>query len=263
MKVAITQVDAFSSRAFGGNPAAVCILDHAADDAWMQSVAAEMNLAETAFLRRRADGDWELRWFTPNTEVDLCGHATLASAHVLWERGAAPASAPVRFHTRSGVLGAERQGDEIELDFPAEPANAVSAPPQLTAIGAIPCWVGRNRMDYLVVVDDERTVRALRPDLGRLAELPVRGVIVTARASTEGFDFVSRFFAPAVAVPEDPVTGSAHCCLAPYWGGVLGKTEMVGWQASERGGRVRVRLVGDRVKLAGPAVTVLEGTLHT
>ncbi len=254
----IFQVDAFTSRPFTGNPAAVCLLEDPRDDSWMQALAAEMNLAETAFLERREDG-FGLRWFTPTTEVDLCGHATLASAHVLWETGATQSR--LRFHTRSGVLTAERAEGSIHLDFPAEPATATDVPPGLEeALGTLAKWVGRNRFDYLVEVADGATVRNLAPDFRALREFRVRGVMVTA-AGDGDCDFVSRFFGPGTGVDEDPVTGSAHCCLGPYWGARLGRSDLVGYQASTRGGYVGVRLAGDRVVLSGSAVTVLRGEL--
>jgi|SRR5579884_2766351 len=259
MGQAIVQVDAFTDRPFAGNPAGVCVLSAPADAAWMQQVAREMNLAETAFLSPEADG-FSLRWFTPTVEVDLCGHATLASAHVLWSDGHLPAEAQARFRTLSGLLTADRRGDWIELDFPAEPPSVVEPPANLVAaLGIEPINVGRNRLDFIVEVASEPVVRGLHPDLGLLATVPTRGVIVTSRADTADADFVSRFFAPAVGVPEDPVTGSAHCCLGPYWAARLGKDELVGYQASARGGTVRVRLAGDRVKLLGQAVTVIRG----
>jgi predicted PhzF superfamily epimerase YddE/YHI9 len=263
MSLRITQVDAFTDRPFAGNPAAVCILSTGADPGWMQNVAREMNLAETAFLVRQRDG-YDLRWFTPEVEVDLCGHATLASAHVLWEEGHIAPGAQARFHTKSGLLTADRSGAWIELDFPATPAAA--APPPAGLLEALriatPAFVGRSRFDYLVEVADEATVRALAPDLGALANVQARGVIVTSRADGgKGYDFVSRFFAPQSGVPEDPVTGSAHCALAPYWSAKLGKKQLVAYQASPRGGMLRLRLDGDRVKLGGQAVTVLRGEL--
>lgn len=257
----IVQVDAFTSRPFAGNPAAVCILPQAGDEGWMQNVAREMNLSETAFLVAGADG-FQLRWFTPAVEVDLCGHATLASAHVLWEDGHLPAGAQARFHTRSGLLLADRRGEWIELDFPATKEQTAEPPANLLpALGVEARHVGWNKFDYLVEVDTEDEVRRLRPDFGSLRSLGVRGVIVTARASGGGFDFVSRFFAPGAGIDEDPVTGSAHCCLGPYWAGRLGKTEFLAYQASPRGGVVRVRVAGDRVLLGGQAVTVLRGEL--
>jgi len=259
----IVQVDAFTSKPFAGNPAAVCLLEEAAGEGWMQQVAAEMNLSETAFLRRRRDDGYELRWFTPVCEVELCGHATLASAHVLWEDGHLQGGEAARFYTMSGLLTAERRDGWIEMDFPAERAEHATAPSEVwKAVGAIPTWVGRNRFDYLIELESEEKVRGLRPDFARLREIVARGFVVTARASTPGFDFVSRFFAPSVGVPEDPVTGSAHCCLAPYWAKRLGKEELIGYQASARGGTVKVRFQGgDRVALAGQAVTVLRGEL--
>ncbi len=262
--VPIVQVDAFTAAAFAGNPAAVCVLPEAREDGWMQRVASEMNLSETAFLRRRtAPGDgYELRWFTPAVEVDLCGHATLASAHVLWETGRLSPAETARFHTRSGLLTAVRRGEWIELDFPATPEEPAAAPPGLVeALVASPRYVGRSRFDYLVELDDEEAVRRLRPDFGRLGEIAARGVIATARSADPGYDFVSRFFAPAAGIAEDPVTGSAHCCLAPFWGRRLGKSELLARQVSARGGVVKVRLEGDRVRIGGQAVTVLTGEL--
>ncbi|MFT3771967.1 MAG: PhzF family phenazine biosynthesis protein [Minicystis sp.] len=263
MGIRIVQADAFTDVPFRGNPAAVCVLPEARDAAFMADVAREMNLSETAFLVRRPDGSFDLRWFTPAVEVALCGHATLASAHVLWETGILAPEETARFHTKSGLLTAARRDALIELDFPARIAATVAAPAGLEdALGARAVHVGRNVDDYLVEVESEAVVRSLAPDTRALAALPVRGVIVTARAATAGFDFVSRFFAPAVGVPEDPVTGSAHCCLTPFWAERLGKQEMVAYQASTRGGVVHVRLAGDRVKLAGQAVTVLDGELR-
>ncbi len=258
-----SQVDAFTDKPFGGNPAAVCLLPSARDASWMQLVAREMNLAETAFLVARGV-EFDLRWFTPSTEVDLCGHATIASAHVLWGDGHLPAGNVARFRTRSGLLSARRDGDWIWLDMPSKPLTAVEPPAGLeAALGAPVRYTGTNDLGYLLVeVDSERIVRELRPDLGRIGMLPARGVVVTSRGSTAGRDFVSRFFAPAMGVPEDPVTGSSHCSLAPFWAERLGRPELSGYQASERGGEVRVRMAGDRVQLGGQAVTVLSGTLH-
>jgi len=255
----LLQIDAFTDAPFKGNPAAVCILDRERDATWMQSVAAEMNLSETAFLLRHQDG-FSLRWFTPSVEVDLCGHATLASAHALWEEKILETAA--RFHTRSGLLTATRNGEWIELDFPVKAEERAEAPPLLLeSLGAKASYVGRNQFDYLVEVATEDELRALEPDHARLRTIPVRGVIVTARSSDPRFDFVSRFFAPGSGVDEDPVTGSAHCALTPYWAKKLGKNEMTAFQASRRGGVVRVRLAGDRVKLGGRAVTILRGEL--
>lgn len=262
MSLFVTQVDAFTAEPFTGNPAAVCLLPAPRGDVWMQRLAGEMNLSETAFLRRRPDGAFDLRWFTPTVEVDLCGHATLAAAHVLWERGDLPPSAAARFHTRSGRLTARRRGAWIELDFPALPPAPSEPPPGLiAALGAEPCGVARSRFDWLVELASEAAVRGLRPDLRRLRAIEARGVIVTARASEPAFDFVSRFFAPAAGVDEDPVTGSAHCCLGPYWRPRIPKAELTAHQASPRGGVVRVRVAGRRVKLLGQAVTVLRAEL--
>ena len=257
----IYQVDSFTSRAFAGNPAAVCIMSSPAPEAWMRDVAREMNLSETAFLVPQ-DGGYNLRWFTPAVEVDLCGHATLASAHVLWEDGHLAAGAQARFHTRSGLLAATRQGDWIEMDFPAKTETAAEPPAELAAaLGLSPVYVGRNQFDYLVEVESAESLRSAQPDHGVLRKLPVRGVIVTARSDTPEFDFISRFFAPGAGVDEDPVTGSSHTCLGPYWSKRLGKTEFTAYQASPRGGVVRVRCGGDRVYLGGQAVTVLRGEL--
>lgn len=261
MSQTIIQVDAFTHEPFRGNPAAVCVMNAPPEDRWMQAVAQEMNLSETAFLHPEAGG-YRLRWFTPNTEVDLCGHATLASAHVLWSEGHLPPAQVARFITRSGWLAAEKKGEWIELDFPSEPPVQTQAPQALLeGLQTAPRFVGKNRFDYFVEVASEETVRQLKPDLRRLAELSMRGIIVTSRAAAGPYDFVSRFFGPAVGVDEDPVTGSAHCALAPYWSAQLHKTEMIGYQASARGGVVRVRMGDGRVYLAGQAVTVLRGEL--
>ena len=258
----INQVDAFADRPFSGNPAGVCLLPAPAAPEWMQSVAAEMNVAETAFLVRRDDGSFDLRWFTPTVEVDLCGHATLASAHLLWDESKLPAGEKARFHTRSGLLTAWREGGSIRMDFPAEPVTETAAPATLAPALGVPFgFAGKNRMDWLVEVADEGTVSAVRPELPPLSALGVRGVIVTAASATPGRDFVSRFFAPGAGVDEDPVTGSAHCALAPYWAAKLGKTELIGYQASARGGTVRCTVSGDRVVLGGSAVTVLRARL--
>ena len=261
MGLPIRVVDAFTDRPFGGNPAAVCILAEARSPHWMQEVAQEMNLSETAFLHRQAD-DFQLRWFTPTVEVDLCGHATLASAHVLWEAGHLQAHQTARFSTRSGVLAAQRNGEWIELDFPAQAAEQASPPPELlAALGVTANYVGKNRFDYLVEVKDGQVVRDMRPDFRALAQVAARGIIVTSQAASSSYDFVSRFFAPAVGIAEDPATGSSHCCLGPYWKTRLGKNEFVAYQASPRGGVIRVRLAEPRVLLGGKAVTVLRGEL--
>src|SRR5579872_1966996 len=264
MSLTIHQVDAFTNKPFGGNPAAVCILSQPGDAQWMQQVATEMNLSETAFLYKQDDG-FSLRWFTPTVEVDLCGHATLASSHILWETGHLQANEQARFFTRSGLLTAERKGDWIEMDFPAKEEEQADAPPNLLqALGVSTQqtqYIGKNVFDYLVEVASEDIVRGLKPNITLLSTVQARGVIVTSRASTPGYDFVSRFFAPLAGVNEDPVTGSAHCCLTPYWSQRLDKSEMIAYQASPRGGVLRVRASGDRVQLGGQAVTVLRGEL--
>lgn len=261
MEQPIYQVDAFTDRPFAGNPAAVCPIDTPRSDAWMQHVAAEMNLAETAFLLPQDDG-WNLRWFTPTLEVDLCGHATLAAAHILWETGQLAPDAQARFYTRSGLLTADRREDWIELDFPAERETHTEASLLLfAALGARPLYLGKNRFDLIAELEDETAVRALKPDFAQLTLLPVRGVIVTARADSADYDFVSRFFAPQCGIPEDPVTGSAHCCLGPFWSSRLNKTEFTAFQASPRGGLVRVHVQNERVLLGGQAVTTLRGAL--
>ncbi len=262
--ILIYQVDAFTNCPFSGNPACVCLLKEKVTDQWMQNIAAEMNLSETAFLLPEGD-EYHLRWFTPLLEVDLCGHATLAAAHVLWEVGLLSADQSARFNTRSGLLTAEKTGDWIELDFPAEPAEMqASVPDALSrALSLKPGDnVGKNRFDYLVVLDSEKQVRSLQPDLALIKTLPARGVIVTAAASSGNYDFVSRFFAPASGINEDPVTGSAHCCLGPYWQKRLARNSLLAYQASARGGIIRLRLLENRVILGGQAVTVFSGELR-
>ena len=264
MNIPIYQVDAFTHEPFKGNPAAVCILDAQRELPWMQNVAAEMNLSETAFLVPERDGSFNIRWCTPTIEVDLCGHATLASSHVLLETGRVKPDAKIRFTSRSGPLGAQRNGQWIELDFPVREEEKIETPPELvSALGTKSLYTGKNVDDYIVLVESERIVRELQPDLARLKSFCTRGrgVIVTAQAETSGFDFVSRFFAPGAGIDEDPVTGSAHCCLGPFWMARLHKNEFTAYQASPRGGVVRVRIAGDRVFLGGEAVTVLKGEL--
>jgi PhzF family phenazine biosynthesis protein len=259
--VPLLLVDAFTDRAFAGNPAAVCLLPRWPNDAWLQSLAAEMKHSETAYLVRNSDG-FDLRWFTPAVEVDLCGHATLASAHALWEEGLVKHEAAINFSTRSGILKAARRDGQIELDFPLKPEERVEPPGELLpALGVEAKYVGKNRFDYLVEVESEAVLRQITPDYRRLGSVPVRGTIVTSRSSDPRFDFVSRFFAPASGVDEDPVTGSAHCCLADFWRKRLGKSEFLAYQASPRGGVIRVRIAGDRVFLGGKAVTVAKGEL--
>jgi len=263
-EVPVLIVDAFTSERFRGNPAGVVLLKGPREAHWMQAMASELKHSETAYLVPEGDG-YHLRWFTPVHEVDLCGHATLASAHALWETGRLGPEATARFRTRSGILTARRADGGIEMDFPAEPASAVAhgdvPKGLLEALGTTARYIGKNRMDYLLELDNETAVRELSPDFRRLAATETRGIIVTAASTTPGFDFVSRFFAPAFGIDEDPATGSAHCCLAPYWSANLGKEEMVGYQASARSGTVRVIMRGDRVALIGNAITVLRGTI--
>lgn len=261
MRIPLHQIDAFTDRPFAGNPAAVCFLDEPRTKEWMQSVAEENNLAETAFLEPHADG-FKLRWFTPITEVDLCGHATLASAHFLWETGRLGRSEPARFHTLSGMLACTYLDGWIEMDFPAEPVVEVDAPDGLLeSLGIVSGSIGKNRMDYLVAVDSEDELRRLAPDFTKLVHVPTRGVIVTASATSEPFDFVSRFFAPRLGVNEDHVCGSAHCALGPFWQARLDKDRLLAYQASRRGGVVRVHVHDTRVRLGGQAVTVIQGDL--
>jgi len=257
----ITQVDAFADKPFAGNPAAVCVLKEADDEAWMQNVAREMNLSETAFLFPH-EGEFSLRWFTSAVEVALCGHATLAGAHVLWEEGHLGRNEQARFRTKSGLLTADLYGDWIELDFPAVREEAAD-PPQglLESLGVEARYVGKNKFDYLVEVESEDVVRNVTPDHTRLRQVQARGVIVTSRSASPPFDFVSRFFAPGSGIDEDLVTGSAHCALGPYWEKRLQRREFLAYQASPRGGVVRVRVEGDRVRLGGQAVTVMRGEL--
>jgi predicted PhzF superfamily epimerase YddE/YHI9 len=267
---AVTQVDVFTDEPYTGNPAGVCILDQSRDDIWMSRVAREMACANTAFAQRRADGDgFDLRWFTGGgIEVDLCGHATLATAHVLYEQKVLSEDQPARFYTRGGVLTAwRRAGSGIERDFPLEIASPCEPPPTLlTGLGAEPVWIGRNRLDYVVEVASEAVLRSLKPDLHALAPIDTRGIVVTARAAApqlSRYDYVLRFFGPRVGIPEDMVTGTAHCALAPYWREKFadGRSVFTAFQASPRGGFVSVRLEGDRVMIGGNAVTVLHGQL--
>lgn len=257
----IFQVDAFTDKPFAGNPAAVCILPEAADEDWMQHLANEMNLSETAFLVRQEDG-FNLRWFTPAVEVELCGHATLASAHILWEQGFLSTDRQARFYTRSGLLSAVRKDSWIELDFPAEPERQTDIPQGLLKAFGVPVrYVGKNRFDFLIELESAEAVRKVVPDFTLLSSISGRGFIVTSRSDSSQYDFISRFFAPAAGINEDPVTGSAHCCLGPYWAKKLGREELTGYQASARGGVVKVRVGDDRVYLGGQAVTVMRGTI--
>ena len=260
-EIVCLQIDAFTDRPFAGNPAAVCLLEEPADAAWMQAVAAEMNLSETAFVVP-GESAFGLRWFTPTIEVELCGHATLAAAHALWSESVIATDDPIVFDTRSGLLTCARRGARIELDFPAIPLEQIDPPADLVqALGVSPSYVGQSRQDHFVFVDTEQTVRSLEPDYAALRAMPLRGFIVTSPSENAAFDFISRYFAPAAGIDEDPVTGSAHCCLGPFWAEQLGKTELTAFQASARGGTIQVRVAGDRVILGGTAVTVLKGAL--
>jgi PhzF family phenazine biosynthesis protein len=263
MPIDIVVVDAFTDRPFSGNPAAVCLLTEPASDMWMHSIAAEMNLSETAFIVPTAGG-WSLRWFTPTVEVDLCGHATLASAHVLWADGHVAAGVTIAFHTKSGVLTCKRAiGGPIEMDFPADPPTLVKNLPAalISALGVSPIAVARGRSIYLVEVASEGDVLRVAPDFSKLRGIDAVDFIVTAQSEKEDTDIVSRFFAPAVGINEDPVTGAAHCTLACYWGDKLGRDTLVGYQASARGGTVLMRRREMRIILGGQAVTVMRSTL--
>jgi len=254
-------VDAFTETPFRGNPAGVCIAPEPLSEELMQSIAAELNHAETAFITQTAGSSFNLRWFTPVLEVDLCGHATLAASHIIWESGLAAGG--IVFETASGTLKAESKQSMIEMDFPAEFETKHSRTASFeTALGAPIRYLGKNRMFWLAELESETSLRSLNPDMALLSKLGLGGVIVTARSDTPADDFVSRVFAPSLGIPEDPVTGSAHCLLATYWSPRIGKTEMTGYQASKRGGFVRVELLGARVLLKGRALTTLSGTLH-
>ncbi len=261
MSQTICQVDAFTDKPYRGNPAAVCILEKPRDDKWMQNVALEMNLSETAFLYKEGEG-YRLRWFTPEQEVKLCGHATLASAHILWEEKHLRLDQKAVFHTLSGVLTAQNQGRWIEMDFPSVSEHEVSPPTGLAEALGVPLkYVGKNEHDYLVEIGSEKMVRELKPNLNLLQIIPIRGVMVTSLSESDEYDFISRFFAPRVGINEDPVTGSAHCCLGPFWGERLKKDTLKAYQASSRGGLIHIHLGGERVYLGGQAVTVMRGEL--
>lgn len=264
METPLYQVDSFTNQPFKGNPAGVCLLSSTQPDAWMQNVALEMNVAETAFPLKLDEG-YSLRWFTPRVEVDLCGHATLAAAHILWETGREPQGTELHFSTRSGMLSARLNSGWIELNFPRPAVQAAPAPEDmLPALGVDKAlFVGHDGTDYLVEIESESVLRALQPDFVRLERIRSRGVIVTARSASGEYDFVSRFFAPQVGIPEDPVTGSAHCGLSTYWSSKLGKETFLAYQASPRGGELRLRIEGNRVVIAGQAVTTIEGKLKS
>lgn len=259
MKLRIFQVDAFTSKPFAGNPAAVVPLDEWLPAETMLAIAAENNLAETAFFVAKGNGNYDLKWYTPTVEMDLCGHATLASGFVIFEILGTDQTV-LRFQTKSGELTVEKAGGRYVLDFPARPAVACDAPAGLIeAIGITPNEILKSR-DYMLVYESEDAIKAIQPDVSALAKVDAHGVIVTAKGDSA--DFVSRFFAPAVGVPEDPATGSAHCTLIPYWAEKLGKNELFARQVSSRGGELFCALLGDRVKIGGDAVLYLEGDIY-
>lgn len=268
MKLPIFTVDAFTAKPFAGNPAAVIILNEPIKESIMQSIADEINLAETAFVMKEKDNPgFSLRWMTPVMEVDLCGHATLATSHVLWQQGICSESEPILYHTRSGELTAVKRNEKIELNFPAIPQKQIKYPPELIAAigGVLPKYVGMTKWNYIIELENEDAVRNLKPDYNVMLGLPGWGTIITAKAdegNPDGFDFISRFFAPEKGIQEDPVTGSAHCALAPYWAGRLGKTDFKAYQASPRGGVLGVRVEGDRIYLTGNAVSVISGEIE-
>lgn len=262
ISIPLYQVDSFTDQPFKGNPAGVCLLPKALPDDWMQAVAAEMNLSETAFLLKNGN-DFDLRWFTPRMEVELCGHATLASAHILWQTEVVPIGQIIRFHTRSGLLEAMEKGNWIELNFPIRHIHPVGEFEGISnALGAVPDETYQSEGNLLYVYEDEATVRKLAPDFSTLKHFDFHGVIVTSPAISIGFDFISRYFAPAIGINEDPVTGSAHCTLAPYWQERLHKDSMTAFQVSARGGTVKVRVSNERVYLSGQAVTVFTTSLN-
>ncbi|MDY6829339.1 MAG: PhzF family phenazine biosynthesis protein [Pseudomonadota bacterium] len=262
MPIPLTWVDAFTDRPFTGNPAAVCVLEHPQPPLWMQQVAQELQVSETAFVHPRADGDWNLRWFTPEVEVELCGHATLATAHALWEHHGVDTT-PLVFHTRAGPLRVTREQGLLQLDLPADPPTPVIVDPGIPPLlGTPPQWFGCWRNGYLAVVETAEKVRALQPSMSALLALDADGLLVTAPADRSEFDCISRFFAPKLGIAEDPVTGAAHCALAPFWGQRLGRERLRGHQASLRGGVVEMLWQGDRVQLSGAARTALTGELH-
>ncbi|MHB8109284.1 MAG: PhzF family phenazine biosynthesis protein [Syntrophorhabdaceae bacterium] len=255
----IFHIDAFTNRPFHGNPAAVCILPHPKIDSWIESIAAELNLPVTAFIIRQADG-YMLRWFTPVAEVDMCGHGTLAAAHIIWQESLARPDSGINFYTRSGTLRAWKEDDWIGLDFPSMPAQPIPEPEGLRNVLGVPfIYVGKNGYDIIVEVDSEQTVRSLDPDKDALRQLPMRGLILTGRSDNPEYDFVSRFFAPSLGISEDAVTGSAHCCLAPYWAKRLSRMQLKGYQASRRGGVIKMNIRDDRIHLFGQAITVISG----
>lgn len=258
--IKIYQVDSFTNEIFKGNPAGVCIINKMPSEEWMLYVAAEMNLSETAFVVKQED-HFDLKWFTPTIEIDLCGHATLAAAHILWSEGYFEAHKEIYFHTKSGVLKVMKKGDWLQMDFPKLEYHLSEAPKELIeGLNVVPLFVGKSKDNYLIEIDSEEIIKNLKPDFGKLALLDMHAVIVTSKASVP-YDFVSRFFAPGIGINEDPVTGSAHCTLANYWRDVLGKNRFMAFQYSARGGELQLEINGERVMIMGQAVTVLRGEL--
>jgi PhzF family phenazine biosynthesis protein len=261
MKCPIYIVDSFTEKAFRGNPAAVCFPNEGADSDWMLGVAAEMNLSETAYLKKRGEG-FDLRWFTPEVEVDLCGHATLASAHILWEEGLLSENNKAFFYTKSGTLTAEKKSDQIGLNFPSKSEKEINEFGKLQkALDTDFIYAGESGYYYIIEVKSEEDVKNLKPDFGALKNATEFGVIVTAKSLSDEYDFVSRFFAPSVGIDEDPVTGSTHCVLGPYWMKKLNKNTLRAYQASKRGGILNLRVEEAGVYIAGNAVTILKGEL--
>lgn len=254
-------INTFTEQAFKGNPAAVCFLSDEKESSWMQTVAKELNLPTTAFIWFIND-EYHLRWFTPSVEIPICGHGTLASAYFLWEKRYVDKARSIPFHTKSGVIKAQLIDGWIQLQFPAIIEQNVVAPELLIkALGVEPVYVGKSRLDYLVEVESEEIVRNLKPNIDLIAQLPVRGVIVTSHSNANEFDFVSRFFSPAQGIIEDYVNGSSHCCLGPYWKNKLHKTDFTAYQASERGGIIKIKVLGDEIFLSGKSITIFEGKL--
>ncbi|MFJ7931337.1 PhzF family phenazine biosynthesis protein [Peribacillus sp. NPDC096448] len=258
----LTIINTFTDQPFKGNPAAVCLLTGESDSEWMQRMAKEINMPVTAFIHLHK-AEWQLRWFTPSIEIPICGHGTLASSFFLWGKGYVPRDRPIVYQTKSGLLTARFVHGMVQLEFPPLIEQETAVPESLIkALGVVPAYVGQSKWDYLVEVQSEEIVRNMKPDIGSIAQLPIRGVIVTSRSDSGEYDFVSRFFSPAQGLDEDHVTGSAHCCLGPYWKRKLDKSSFIAYQASERGGLLKVEVTEDTVKLSGHAVTIFEGSLN-
>ncbi|TDL84755.1 PhzF family phenazine biosynthesis protein [Vibrio vulnificus] len=258
----LTIINTFTDQPFKGNPAAVCLLTGEMDSEWMQRMAKEINMPVTAFIHFHK-AEWQLRWFTPSIEIPICGHGTLASSFFLWGKGYVSRDRPIVYQTKSGLLTARFVDGMVQLEFPSLIEQETAAPELLIkALGVVPVYVGQNKWDYLVEVQSEEIVRNIKPDIDSIAQLPIRGIIVTSRSDSSEYDFVSRFFSPAQGLDEDHVTGSAHCCLGPYWKRKLDKSIFIAYQASERGGLLKVEVTEDTVKLSGHAVTIFEGNVN-